>query len=315
MSFECMAWAIKQKTGSVYNKAVLLHLANCTNHQTGMCRPRIRIIAEETEMSERSVQNALKDLSEKGFLQIVPRVKDGHQLANDYRIASDLTGTPFTPGAPGAPGGGGGAGGAPGGSPRAPGGVQEVHPVKQEVLNQEEKQEGTSSHSLGERPFIDFWNALAKESGLAEIREWTAKRANSFRALTKTYKATPDAMELATKTCHGNHWCRENRANVDHLFVLANFQRYLDKARTAARAVEEGKTGAESSGRVDAGNRPPWVAENAAKVEGLRREIATLQKRRVLVVAQRGENTLDAADIDRTIEEKRTAILKLGHQP
>ena len=98
MSFECMAWAIKQRAGGVAAKSVLMHLANCTNHQTGVCRPRIKTIAEECEISESTVKRALVQLSDAGLIEVVKRFKEGVQLANDYTLIMEGVGSGRTQG-------------------------------------------------------------------------------------------------------------------------------------------------------------------------------------------------------------------------
>lgn len=62
MSFQLMAWAARQRTGSPTRKAVLMALANATNHHTGLCNPSIETIAEETEFGETAIKRALKEL-------------------------------------------------------------------------------------------------------------------------------------------------------------------------------------------------------------------------------------------------------------
>lgn len=68
MSFELMAWAVKQRTGSAPRKAVLLALADRANQDTGLCCPTIARIAEQTELGQRTVQRALVDLEEAGLI-------------------------------------------------------------------------------------------------------------------------------------------------------------------------------------------------------------------------------------------------------
>jgi hypothetical protein len=69
MSYQLMAWASEQTTGSGTRKAVLLALANHTSQHTGQCNPSIALIAEETEFSYRTVERALSDLCDLGFLE------------------------------------------------------------------------------------------------------------------------------------------------------------------------------------------------------------------------------------------------------
>lgn len=68
MSFQLMAWAVEQRTGSPVRKAVLLHLANCANHQTGDCHPSVEHLADETELGPRTVRRALKELEAAGYI-------------------------------------------------------------------------------------------------------------------------------------------------------------------------------------------------------------------------------------------------------
>ena len=58
MSLECMAWAVKQTAGSTLKKAVLMNMANSTNHQTAICRPRLKLMATEIESSVPAIQKA-----------------------------------------------------------------------------------------------------------------------------------------------------------------------------------------------------------------------------------------------------------------
>lgn len=86
MSFECMAWAARQKCGGPFTKIVLLYLANTTNHQTGACFPRVKRIAEECEMSERAVRSAIARLVEIGCLKVSNRFSNGSQISNSYML-------------------------------------------------------------------------------------------------------------------------------------------------------------------------------------------------------------------------------------
>lgn len=84
MSFEAMAWASKQQTGSHARKLILLMLANHSNGHTGQCNPSHKRMAFECEMSQSTVRKHITDLAELGFLTIVPKFVDGVQLPNQY---------------------------------------------------------------------------------------------------------------------------------------------------------------------------------------------------------------------------------------
>ncbi len=68
MSFQLMAWASEQTTGSPTRKAVLLALANAANHHTGECFPAVERICEETELGDSAVRRALAALVEQGLI-------------------------------------------------------------------------------------------------------------------------------------------------------------------------------------------------------------------------------------------------------
>jgi len=67
MSYPAMAWARTIKTGSATNKSVLLAVANYAN-EDGVCWPSQERLAEDTELSRRSIVRALDDLEAAGHI-------------------------------------------------------------------------------------------------------------------------------------------------------------------------------------------------------------------------------------------------------
>ena len=85
MSFEAMAWAVRQKTGGSTAKLILLMLANHANGYSGQCNPSHKLMAEECEISESCLKDNLKKLKDAGLISIkANRTKDGNNLTNDY---------------------------------------------------------------------------------------------------------------------------------------------------------------------------------------------------------------------------------------
>lgn len=75
MSFECMGWAVKQKTGNCVNKAVLMNLANKAENDTAVClNMEIKRISMETDATEKQVEKALVQLQKKQLIEAVPHV-------------------------------------------------------------------------------------------------------------------------------------------------------------------------------------------------------------------------------------------------
>lgn len=93
--FDHMAWAKRQKTGSVGAKAVLMALAERTGDEPVAFPSQIRL-AEETEQSERTVRTHLARLEELGLIKRSRRYVDsrGRQLprgkaCNQYELLID----------------------------------------------------------------------------------------------------------------------------------------------------------------------------------------------------------------------------------
>ena len=85
MSFEAMAWAVKQKL-PVKQKIVLLMLADRTNKDTGRCDPSIARLADDCGMSETSVKDAIRSLREAGLVVAHSRTIGAVSLPNHYEL-------------------------------------------------------------------------------------------------------------------------------------------------------------------------------------------------------------------------------------
>jgi hypothetical protein len=86
MSFQAMAWAVKQKTGDPLAKLLLLVLANYADERNESWPSMVRL-ADETQMSKRSVVNKLAELETQGLLtkrtELTPMGAISH---NVYRL-------------------------------------------------------------------------------------------------------------------------------------------------------------------------------------------------------------------------------------
>ncbi len=87
MSWRATSWAAEQITGSPITKLVLLKLADNANDE-GVCWPSVALIADHTELSERTVQDHLRRLEAKALVSIERRNRaDGASMANVYHLA------------------------------------------------------------------------------------------------------------------------------------------------------------------------------------------------------------------------------------
>ncbi|MCI0653080.1 MAG: helix-turn-helix domain-containing protein [Methylococcaceae bacterium] len=86
MSVEATRWAYAQTVGNPIGKAVLVALADRTDHK-GECWPSVRSIMQATELSERSIREWLKRLEHRGFLIRESQYdKNGQRASNRFYL-------------------------------------------------------------------------------------------------------------------------------------------------------------------------------------------------------------------------------------
>tara|TARA_R100000664_G_C2701602_1_gene101718 strand:+ start:49 stop:432 length:384 start_codon:yes stop_codon:yes gene_type:complete len=86
MSFDSMAWAVKQDTKNSISKLILLMLANYADEKHE-CYPSINHIAKLCHCSERSVKTHIKELQKKGYIKI-GKIKGRINNCNRYKLGS-----------------------------------------------------------------------------------------------------------------------------------------------------------------------------------------------------------------------------------
>jgi hypothetical protein len=89
MSWSALDWASKQNTGNGTNKLVLICLANYAD-DTNVCFPNYKTLIKITELSRSTIIRSLKQLQEKGFIEIEERFDDFYnskrQTSNLYKL-------------------------------------------------------------------------------------------------------------------------------------------------------------------------------------------------------------------------------------
>lgn len=86
MSMKLTAMAMDVKVGSPLRKLVLLKLCDNANDK-GECWPSFQHIADQCEITRRSVITHVKALQEAGFLRVVHRGRGEHQTSNKYLVS------------------------------------------------------------------------------------------------------------------------------------------------------------------------------------------------------------------------------------
>lgn len=87
MSGAALGWAKAQTAPSMIAKAVLICLADYADAE-GVAWPAVPSLAKEVQVSDRTVQRAIRSLEKEGLLVKEDRTrKDGGQTSNGYRLA------------------------------------------------------------------------------------------------------------------------------------------------------------------------------------------------------------------------------------
>lgn len=136
MSMELMVKAMKIRVGNPLRKLVLIKLADNASDQ-GECWPSYQHIADQCEISKRSVMNHITALCESGLVKKVSRKGEKGNSSNIYLLRLD--------GAKDSPGGSANnslpsAANSPGGAGVAPGGSAGDSPRPVTLLNQSKNQ-------------------------------------------------------------------------------------------------------------------------------------------------------------------------------
>lgn len=205
MSMELMVRAMKMKVGNPLRKLVLLKLADNASDQ-GECWPSVPYIAEQCEISERSVQNHIQQLVKDGLVRIEKRLaENGLNRSNVYHITLAASGANDAPyGAAPAPRGESPAPG--GGAAPAPRISQSFEPVNEPPPN---PQEGNDADAPGKPPKVkyqdvaDAYNEILGER-LPKVQELNEKRKRQIkRLLGELHEPTLDAVKAYFETFSG----------------------------------------------------------------------------------------------------------------
>lgn len=214
MSMEMMVRAMKIKVGNPLRKLVLLKLADNASDQ-GECWPSVPYIAEQCEISERSVQNHIQQLVKDGLVRIEKRLaENGLNRSNVYHIT--LSGSGANP----APYG---AATAPGGESPAPGGGAAPAPrISHSFESVNEPIDGGSAGAdhpeQQQADRMDYQKILetyhAKLPEMPSVQILTDARKRTLRSFWKKFKFTETRWELYLQFIAENcRWMLEDRPN------------------------------------------------------------------------------------------------------
>ncbi len=172
MSFQAMTWAVQQDLPT-NQKMVLIMLANRTNCDTGRCDPSHKRLAGDCGMSISTLKRCIKQLEEASLLEVINRKAGDVNLPNQYKLNLEQVGSQRPHPNPDD---------LTVGSDRTEG-VGSERPTKQELYNQEDKQEDLLIDA-----FDVFWNA-----GMRKV-----SRPNAFKSFCKHIKDhTLDPVQFA----------------------------------------------------------------------------------------------------------------------
>lgn len=174
MSIQAVSFVLDSDVPEVAAKMLLVCLANAHNNETGLCCPSVNRLAEESNMSRRSVQRWIKWLADNGFLEVVEVTSEsGRQQSNSYRLIGFHRGAKLTP-LPRV--GGVTADAGEGDSSDTPGGANCGTPLKEPEENRKNERERAG----GRVSFDQIWEAYPRrqltnraeaESAFAELAD------------------------------------------------------------------------------------------------------------------------------------------------
>jgi hypothetical protein len=183
MSIQLVGWALETPCGSPSRKAVLVALANCQNHHTGLCCPSLKRLAAETEFSKATVIRALVDLETMGLIVKVERKrKNGSDTSNEYLFPLSPVTPPVSHGA-------------------TPGGIT-VRPPEPEVEPEVEPSaapppETNRPPPNGKADRDRIWDALTDIFGPVTTRTGETLRGKHVSELAAAHATPPDILARA----------------------------------------------------------------------------------------------------------------------
>ncbi|EJY6244173.1 helix-turn-helix domain-containing protein [Escherichia coli] len=189
MSMELMVKAMKIRVGNPLRKLVLIKLADNASDQ-GECWPSYQHIADQCEISKRSVMNHITALCESGLVKKVSRKGEKGNSSNIYLLrldgAKDSLGGSANNSLPSATNSPGGAGVAPGGSAGdSPRTSHSFEPVKEPVnestigASADASAPARSARQEYSPEFEQVWQEYPKRAGgnskSAAFKAWKAR--------------------------------------------------------------------------------------------------------------------------------------------
>ncbi|GIZ28807.1 hypothetical protein TUM12151_23020 [Morganella morganii] len=290
MSMILTARALQIKTGNALRKLVLVKLADNANDQ-GESWPSVPYIAEQCEMSERSVQNHINALVEMGLVRIESRKSaNGLNQSNIYHLrlnAAAVSGESPAPyganpaGVSGANGSGTGAADSPGGATGSDSGAGAaprishdpvIDPDNKNIISRDEKTNVKMAMPESFEPGCDH-AAKAEASGLDvqdEFQKFSDYHASKGTKYTDWHRAFSYWLGQAANFKRRTAGNSTNSVERDEAFTRLIGSRSKPRNRTEEIALEmAGKTGIRT--QTEFMGRKTWIdiwkqaTEQAAK--------------------------------------------------
>lgn len=207
MSMEMMVRAMKIKVGNPLRKLVLLKLADNAS-DLGECWPSVPYIAEQCEISERSVQNHIRQLVKDGLVRIEKRLaENGLNRSNVYHITLSGSGAAPAPGGE-SPAPGGGA--AP--APRISHSFESVNEPIDGGSAGADHPEQPQADRMDYQKILEAYHATLPEMATVQILTDTRKR--SLRNFWKKFKFNETRWQAYLQFIAENcRWMLEDRPN------------------------------------------------------------------------------------------------------
>jgi hypothetical protein len=210
VSFDALAWAARQQTGSSGTKLVLLGLAECADRQHGLAFPSIAALVEFSSLDRKSIVSNLDKLETSGFISDTGRKVGLTKQIKVYKLNLESI-------------------------PKKEPSQKRNHtgnPANSPKNGTRNKSEPVNTGAKAPyRQVQDLWNELSKTSGIPEVRIFNNSRKQLLAARQKEHGL--DALLDGVRKIHASKFCRGETGDGRKQDIMLLLQ-----AKTCPRVLE-----------------------------------------------------------------------------
>jgi hypothetical protein len=256
MSFDALAWAARQNTGSSGTKLVLLGLAECADRAHNLAFPSVAALVEFSSLDRKSVMSNLDKLEAAGIITDTGRRVGATKQIKVYQL--NLEAVPIL-----------------GQSQKRNSSGFPANGPKNGTRNKSEPKEAKASYKV----IIDRWNERSKGSGIPPVRVLNHSRQQMINARIKEHGL--NEMLRAVENVHNSPFCRGEQGDGRKADIMLILQpKTLPRVLEGFYGVDETKVELGPAERLAQLKRmiPKWIEWGDQRAaEQARRMIAEIE--------------------------------------